>query len=231
MTSMGGPPKSKQEHLRQLIAGKQKWSNPLSLEAKEQGFLGWHERGHLPHCDRPGLTQFLTFRLADSLPAEKRQEWEHLLAIEESREKQRKLEEYLDRGAGRCLLRDAQIAGLVEKAILFHNGQRFQLLAWVVMPNHVHVLLRVQDFPLSRIVQNWKSITAVQVNQMLHRQGSFWQPEYWERFMRNLEQVHKAVHYIEHNPVKARLCESPLDWSHSSARYRNPITGALVPPC
>ena len=80
---MATPPKTKREHLRQLVEGKQLWSEPLTDEDRARGFLGWHERGYLPHCDKPGLTQFVTFRLADSMPESRRGEWEHLLKISE----------------------------------------------------------------------------------------------------------------------------------------------------
>ena len=93
-------PRIKREYLRELVADKNRWSRPLTDEERALGFLGWHERGYLPHCDFPGLVQFVTFRLADSMPASRRGEWEHLLKIEEIREKRTKLEEYLDRGVG-----------------------------------------------------------------------------------------------------------------------------------
>jgi len=80
---------TKKQYLRQLVEGKNQWSRQLTAEERAQGFLGWHERGYLPHCDFPGLVQFVTFRLADSLPAERRDEWEHLLALEDAREKRR----------------------------------------------------------------------------------------------------------------------------------------------
>ena len=81
---MERPPQSKREHLRRLVAGKNEWGEPLSAEDKARGFRGWHERGYLPHCDQPGLTQFVTFRLWDSMPASRKGEWEHLLAITRS---------------------------------------------------------------------------------------------------------------------------------------------------
>jgi putative transposase len=203
---METPPKSKREHLRRLVAGKSKWSKPISAEAKAIGFRSWHERGYLPHCDKPGLIQFVTFRLWDSLPASRRSEWEHLLGINErsdaprrgarsiaspdaaeigarsiaSREQHLKLEEYIDRGLGECFLRDPRIATLMEAAMCFHHGSRFELLAWVVMPNHVHALLKVGSTPLSQIVQNWKSIVAVKANKLLGRSGGFWQVDYWD---------------------------------------------------
>ena len=104
--AMPMPPRTKREYLRELVADKNRWSRPLTGEERALGFLGWHERGYLPHCDFPGLVQFVTFRLADSMPASRRGEWEHLLKIEDVREKRTKLEEYLDRGAGECWLRD-----------------------------------------------------------------------------------------------------------------------------
>ena len=227
---MGHPPQSKREHLRRLVLGKQQWSEPLSEMDKTGGFLGWHERGYLPHFDKPGLTQFVTFRLWDSMPAARRGEWLHLLSVEDEREKRRQLEAYLDRGLGDCLLRDSRVATLVEMAISHHHRVRFQLLAWVVMPNHVHVLVEVWQTPLARLLQNWKSIVAVEANRLLGRAGRFWQPEYWDRFMRDREQLGKAVHYIESNPVKARLCHLPEEWPFSSARYRNVQTAALMLP-
>ena len=150
------PAETKREHLRQLVAGKNRWSRPLTDEEKALGFLGWHERGYLPHCDYPGLVQFVTFRLADSMPASRRGEWEQLLAIEDIREKRTRLEEYLDRGVGECYLRDPRIAALAEQALLHFHDDRYELLAWCVMPNHVHVLVDVWRVPLWKIVKNWK---------------------------------------------------------------------------
>jgi REP element-mobilizing transposase RayT len=246
---MEQPPQSKREHLRLLVAGKQQWSEPLADGVKVRGFKGWHERGYLPHCDLPGLVQFVTFRLWDSMPASRKGEWEHLLAVSTrsdaprsgtqgnvtqvgarsiaSREQRIKLEEYLDRGLGECFLREPRVAALVEKVIRFHHGQRFELLAWVVMPNHVHVLVQVGQTPLTRIVQNWKSIAAVEANKLLGRTGRFWQPDYWDRYMRDAGRALKAVRYIENNPKKANFCRTPEDWPFNSARFRNLQTRQL----
>ena len=254
---MARPTQSKREPLRRLVTGKQQWSEPLSDDAKANGFKGWHERGYLPHCDKPGLTQFTTFRLWDSMPASRRGEWEHLLSIHErsnaprtgarsiasperkmrmelqtiaSREQRIKLEEYLDRGHGECFLRDARIATILETTLRFHHRSRFELLAWVVMPNHVHALIRVGETPLSKIIQNWKSISAVAANKLLGRSGDFWQLDYWDTFMRDAEQTRKAIRYIENNPVKAKLCRAPEEWPFSSARFRDPQTRELKLP-
>jgi REP element-mobilizing transposase RayT len=247
---------TKRQHLRRLIAGKRQGSEPVSAEAEAGGFRGWHERGYLPHCDKPGLVQFITVRLWDSMPAARKGEWEHLLAVAgrsdaprsgarsiaspeptqtgardiASREQRIKLEEYIDRGFGECFLRDPRIATLVEDAMRFHHRQRFELLAWVVMPNHFHALIEIGDTPLSRIIQNWKSIVAVKANKLLGRAGDFWQLDYWDTFMRNEAQKLKALRYIENNPVKAKLCRAPEEWPFSSARFRDPQTRELKLP-
>ncbi|MSU58666.1 MAG: hypothetical protein EXS35_10900 [Pedosphaera sp.] len=150
-------PKTKREYLSELVAEKNRWSGrQLTDEERAVGFLGWHERGYLPHCDFPGLVQFVTFRLADSMPASRRGEWEHLLKIDDVRERRTKLEEYLDRGVGECHLRDPRIAQLAEDALLYFHNDRYEMLAWCVMPNHVHVLVHVWQAPLWKMVQNWK---------------------------------------------------------------------------
>ena len=107
-----------------------------------------------------------------------------------------KLEDYVDRGLGECLLRNPRIATLMEGTMRFHHGQRFELLAWVVMPNNVHALIQVGDTPLSKIIQNWKSIVAVQANKLLGRAGDFWQLDYWDTFMRDEAQKNqgRALH-------------------------------------
>jgi hypothetical protein len=79
----------------------------------KNGFRGWHERGYLPHRDEPGLTQLITFRLADSFPRSLRSERQHLWEIEDDRERRKQLELYLDRGLGSCHLREPRAANLV----------------------------------------------------------------------------------------------------------------------
>ena len=175
--------------LHQLVDGKQAWANPLDQEAKAQGFQGWHQRGYLPHRDAPGLIQFLTFRLYDGFPVSRRVEWEALFRIEDDRQRRNQLEGYLDRGHGECWLRQPEIATVVQSALWHFDGIRYQLLAWVVMPNHVHVLIQVWQTPLARILQSWKGFIAREANKLLHRQGTFWEREYWDTFMRNEEQI------------------------------------------
>jgi len=97
---------------------------------------------------------------------------------------------------------------------------RYHLLAWVVMPNHVHVLIEViQGYPLGDVIHSWKSFTAKQANKILGKTGAFWQRDYFDRFIRDEAHFANVVNYIHHNPVKAGLVRRAEDWPFSSARY------------
>jgi REP element-mobilizing transposase RayT len=175
--------------LYQLVKGKQAWAEPLTEQAQGQGFLGWHQRGYLPHRDTPGLTQFVTFRLHDSFPSGRRAEWQALLQIEDNRQRRTRLEAYLDKGRGACWLRQQPIARLAEGAVRFFDRDRYQLLAWVIMPNHIHALVQVCQLPLAQILQSWKRFIARQANKILKREGPFWERDYWDTYMRDEDQL------------------------------------------
>lgn len=214
-----------------LVAAKRAGSAPLSHDQIVSGFLGWHENGYLPHRDEPGLVQFVTFRLADAFPEELRSEWEALLKIEDDREKRIKLETYLDKGRGECHLQHPQMAAIVENSLLFRHEVQYEMRAWVVMPNHVHLLFLVQDVPMSRLIDAWKGFTAKEANKILGRKGKFWQDGYWDTYMRDGEHEARARRYIENNPTKAKLVMSPRDWLHGSARFRDGYDRLRVPEC
>jgi REP element-mobilizing transposase RayT len=169
----------------------------MDSESKSQGFLGWHQRGYLPHHDVPGVTQLVTFRLDDALPASQRGEWEALLRIEDDRERRTKLEAYLDLGLGQCWLQAPRIAEMVDGTLRWFNGQDCQLRASVVMPNHVHALVEVWQRPLAGLMRSWKGFSARQANKLLARTGTFWQREYWDTRIRGETHLRKAMHYIE----------------------------------
>ena len=127
----------------------------------------------------------------------------------------------LDRGAGSRALGEARAADIVEDALLHFDGRRYRLLAWCVMPTHVHVLVsQTEGWRLSSIIQSWKSFTAKAVGRPLDQRGRFWAPDYFDRYMRDDGQMQAALAYIENNPVKAGLCLAPHDWTWSSARNR-----------
>ena len=179
-----------------------------------EGKAIWRSRGYLPHFDAPNLIQHIVYRLADSLPAQiakdiaRAQRGDRVLAIDSA----------LDRGYGRRDLARSSVATLVQTALLTFNGERYALIAWCVMPNHVHVLLAIKPgFTLDRIVHSWKSFAAKEANRVLGRAGAFWAPEYFDRFMRDDRHLASTAAYIEDNPVNAGLCESIADWPFSSA--------------
>ena len=146
--------------LQEWVEGKNQWQHGPDAPPLPSGSKRWNQRGYLPHRDEPGLKQFVTFRLADCFPAELRSEWEGLLKVEDHRSRVRQLEEYLDKGRGECHLKRPVLASLVEGALRFFHGARYELEAWVVMPNHVHVLFTQKAEPLGRVVGSWKSFTA-----------------------------------------------------------------------
>lgn len=184
----------------------------LSKEERVAGFRGWNERGYVPHRDEPGLTQFVTFRLADGFPEAKREVWEVLLRIEDDRERQVQLEAWLDEGHGACHLRDERIAKGVAEALRKFDGERYRLKAYSIMPNHVHVLFEMGTVPMAKVVQSWKGASARAANLVLGRSGAFWQQDYWDTFMRDVEHEERTVRYIRNNPVKAGLVSEWTEW-------------------
>ena len=175
---------------------------------------GWHSRGYLPHLDSPEMVQFVTFRLADSLPAAVRS----MLADPRA---QSEFDAVLDSGHGECWLARPEIAGLVEEALLHFDGVRYRVLAWCVMPNHVHVVIEtVVSHGLSAVVQSWKGYTASIANRLLGRSGVFWHRDYFDRYMRDDQHLKTTVSYVERNPVQAGLVPRPELWRWSSAWRR-----------
>ena len=136
-------------------------------------------------------------------------------------ELRRRIEKYLDSGHGACWLRQPDIAALVEGALRHFDGERYRLLAWCIMPNHVHVLIETKEgFPLGSVLHSWKSFTSGEANKLLGRRGEFWQREYLDRYVRNAEHYAAVIAYIEGNPVNAGLARLKTEWSWSSARFR-----------
>jgi putative transposase len=187
----------------------------------------WHSRGYLPHRDRTHLLQSITFRLADSLPETALMQLESevrlLPAIRKDIEKRKRIEQWLDAGMGCCALGNADAAACVQQSVLHFDGHRYRILAWVVMPNHVHVLIDPVQ-PIAKIIQGWKSFTA---RWLLARNNEFglgipdphhvWMRDYWDRFIRDDDHLRATIDYIHRNPVKAGLCREPSEWPWSSA--------------
>ncbi len=202
---------------------------------------GFHTRNVLPHLKREGGTYFVTFRLAGTLPAELLQrlkrEREMIVAAAHAtkrpltRHEQEELfrwysvrvDAYLDAGHGECFLRQPALADLVATALKFFAGERYELRAWTVMPNHVHVVVWPKPpQTLSEILHSWKSFTASKANKISGRVGQdFWQEESYDHLIRDDTDLARCCEYTVQNPVSVRLCARPEDWKWSSA-YRPP---------
>lgn len=198
--------------------------NPLQKPNK-----GWHSRGYLPHFDTENEIQSLNFRLFDAVPMRLVEEWRRQLGCYRNLNQsdpravalRRRIETYEDAGYGACFLRDARIAELIEDALLFFDGARYHLLAWCVMPNHVHSLIEmIEGYSLGGILHSWKSYAAKKANRILGRSGQFWDEDYYDRYIRDDDHLLSVIDYIEQNPVKAGLVTDAAQWKYSSAPRR-----------
>lgn len=203
---------------------------------------GEYDRGYLPHIRVEGRPYFVTFRLEGTLPQELLRQYQaerdallrkaNLNGKVSPEDEQRlrelyseKIEAWLDAGRGECWLKEPRIAQLVAEALRFFHGKRYDLSSWVVMPNHVHVIVRPEgEHLLNEIVKVWKGYTAREANKLLSRTGeSFWDREYYDHVIRTDNEKARFTAYIHNNPVKAGLSATPEAWPWSSAnpRWRN----------
>ncbi|MFT3742385.1 MAG: transposase [Gammaproteobacteria bacterium] len=176
----------------------------------------WHSRRSIPHYDPGYGYQMITYRLADALPRHVVQE----IFNNKTHEKHKlsDVEKYLDRHYGSCILSKPEIAQIVIDNWHWFDEQRYKLHAFVVMPNHVHLLIRVfEGNALSHIIHGWKSYTANRIKQFVRAPTTIWQADYWDRFIRDQDHFNRVVEYIHYNPVKAGICEKPSYWPYSSA--------------
>jgi putative transposase len=190
-------------------------------------------RRELPHVFPPGVPIFVTWRLFGSLPVRRIRsatnpkisagqcfrdvDWAHDRTV-----------------SGALWLRDARVARMVCEEIesgASYRGQ-YVLHEFVVMPNHVHMLV----FPsaeMAEVMHHIKLRTAQQANRILRRVGqSFWQSESFDHWCRSVQEMVKVRQYIVMNPVKAGLARRPQDWpwcsfSRKLARRRGELPVAL----
>jgi REP element-mobilizing transposase RayT len=184
----------------------------------------------MPHFDSNDVIQHITFHLADSLPQEAilrvLAEIQEMETEQRDIEKRRRLEALVDAGHGACWLRRPDCARIVQDSLLHFDGDRYRMIAWVVMPNHVHALFQtVNGWSMNSIVGSWKTFTANAIGQ-LNRQPNepvphVWHPEFWDRYIRDEKHFANAIAYIHNNPVKAGLVSLPEHWRWSSASPGN----------
>ena len=209
---------------------------------------------HLPHWQPQGAVFFVTFRLKNSLPykiieslrAARERAKVALHSLPESErgyqntlDEQRyieKWEEYLDKAEfGPRWLSQPQIADIVKEALHYRDGKVFDLHAYCIMSNHVHVVFEPfsrlewhsdlgkseyhSDLPLlNKIMQSLKRHTARQANKILGREGAFWQDESYDRVIRDNDEYIRTVNYVLENPVKAGLVSRSDEWPWTYCR-------------
>ncbi len=194
---------------------------------------------YLPHWRVPGATYAVTFRLKDSVPESVIKDYRNRKSILLERLRQLStqagsrnplvellpirseiaslyegtIEPVLNSGLGECHLKRPEIAALVESAIRHFDDERYSILSWSIMPNHVHVILRPHEgHDLEKILQSWKSFTAKKANEILGQEGSFWQEEYYDHVIRNGEDLKHQIRYVMQNPDKGR---ASAEWTGS----------------
>ncbi len=179
--------------------------------------LGHHDRGYLPHIDLPDRHHAITYRLADSLPESVLRQVS-MTRNDHGDHVRRRIDAWLDAGWGSSLLRQPDNARIVIDAWRHFADVRYRLDAWVVMPNHVHLVIRVASgWPLDGIIKSWKAYTARAINRRMNRQGQVWHHDYWDRLIRDEDHWFAAVRYVHENPVRAGLVRSKEEWGWSSA--------------
>ena len=181
------------------------------------GMLG----GNLPHWRQDGVTYFVTFRLGDSMPRQRLWRWRreredwlcHHPKPHAPAEKAEyyarfvsRFERWLDAGLGSCVLGRLPLRLVVEESLRSFDGVRYRLGRFVVMPNHVHVVVSpYHAWTLSSIVASWKKYTARRINEQLRQTGALWQKEYFDHIVRNIHELERINAYVERNPEKAGL--------------------------
>lgn len=189
----------------------------------------WRRR--LPHWQQEGVAYFVTFRLADSLPAqrllawrEQRDRWLAANPRPHSQEQQRhlralwngRIQRWLDAGHGRCLLAQAENANTVEQAMRHFDSQRYLLGDFVVMPNHVHVLfMPLAGYKATQIIGSWKKHSAKGINAREGLAGTLWQREPFDHIVRGEGYYRLFQDYIRNNAKAvpgARVGCGQLQW-------------------
>jgi len=187
-------------------------------------------RGYLPHWEVDNGCYFITYRLADSLPravvqtlrkeyaaAKRGLAGGHKLTLHQRSQLsewfQRRLDDFLNEGRGACHLKVAGVAECVIEGWQYFDGARYDLLAWCVMPNHVHVIAQLfEGGDLDSVLHSWKSYTAKEANRIVKRSGTFWWREYYDHCIRDHDELGRSIRYVVENPAKAGLIDWPYVW-------------------
>jgi REP element-mobilizing transposase RayT len=184
-------------------------------------------RRRLPHWRQTDVTYFVTFRLADSLPQTLLHQWREERAIwmrlhpppwhaDEEREYEERfigrIQEWLDSGMGACHMRRSDVRSQVELCLLQFDGKRYDIDAFVLMPNHVHAVIKpALCYDLSTLLQGIKGVSANRCNKLLGHKSTFWMDESYDHIVRGVKELAAFRNYIAGNPAKAGL--EPSEYS------------------
>ncbi|MBD5425253.1 MAG: hypothetical protein HDR45_03535 [Bacteroides sp.] len=196
--------------------------NTPSLPSSSSPFYNRFEQqdytftGQLPHLNQNLKLQFITFRLHDSLPQSKINELQQLkeqflgshplpLSAADRNEYAKLItphvDQLLDNGHGECILRHPRLRQIVANSLHHLDGKLYRLIAYVIMPNHVHLLIEPHNNRLHSIIHSIKSFTAHQINKAANTNGPIWQKDYHDRIIRNPEHLNNTLDYIRTNPA------------------------------
>jgi leucyl-tRNA synthetase len=235
--------------IRQVVAGSERGTgvSPVLPLPKLSTHISIDKtRRNLPHWQQEGCYYFLTWRLADSLPAikltelrEKKTAWQLVNPDPLSPEQEiechtlfsAKIEEYLDTGVGSCILKNPLLRKIVDDALLHFDGERYELIASAVMPNHVHVIVRLfSGENLSDLLHSWKSFTAKQINKATGKVGTVWQDESFDRIVRSAAHLETLISYVAENPLKAKLMDGEASVFVAGRTGETPVPPSLEEP-
>jgi menaquinone-specific isochorismate synthase len=217
------------------------------LSKEYYDFVKKKKGAYLPHWTMDGAAYHVTFRLHDSMPEsvveklrnEREQIWSEIKQLKNQLSEHQahrllhlyseKLDRYLDEGFGACMLKREAITQLVADALQYFDHSkalpddlnnrkcRYRLLAWCIMPNHVHAAVQpLGQNKLPEILHSWKSFTANKANLVLGRTGHFWQAEYYDHIIRNEADLIYCVDYIYSNPENAGIIDWHWKWKEET---------------
>jgi putative transposase len=184
-------------------------------------------RRRLPHWQPDGSVLFITWHLYGSVPKCRYPPPGHLSAGKAFVW----MDRYLDTTrTGPMWLQQLEVAELVRANIRVGADQKiYELYAWVIMANHVHLLIEPFIEPCEAM-RRIKGRSAREANLLLRRTGEpFWQSESYDHWVRSAEEMTRISRYIENNPVTAGLVARPEDYRWSSAWMRERLPGAEAP--
>ncbi len=194
----------------------------------------------LPHLFDIHKPVFTTFRLKFTLPqsiidelTQRKIEWQNAYDALDDKEKAAELKkkdakyfQWFDKLLAKSddapnLLSNDDCASYIQETLHYHDSSRYELIAYCIMPNHVHVIILPllnpdgNIYPISRITYSWKRYSANKINKYLDKKGNLWQAESYDHLVKDEEELYRTIEYVINNPVEAGLVKHWKDWEHS----------------